>query len=157
MDYTPMGLANGKYSHKSTYAHELALTVLFESGWVHFADDPDTYRKLPDAPKQFMKELPVAWDDTRFVAGYPGREAVLARCKGKTWFLAGVSGRNEQSHLDLNLKRILGSGQYQLTLISDGPDAQHFSTETKPLIASDALPVSMLRYGGFVATLIPKP
>jgi alpha-glucosidase len=155
MDYTPMALSNGKYPHRSTYAHELALTVLFESGWVHFADDPDTYRKLPDAPKQFIRELPVAWDDTRFVAGYPGREIVLARRQGQTWYLAGVNGASGQALLDLNLKRILGSGQYQLTLITDGTDAQHFATETKALSGTDPLPVAMLPYGGFVAKLTP--
>jgi alpha-glucosidase len=158
MDYTPMALSNGKYPHETTYAHELALTVLFESGWVHFADDPDVYRKLPDAPKQFIKDLPVTWDDTRFVAGYPGREVVIARRNGKTWFLAGVNGRKQKTQLELNLKRILGAGQYKLTLITDDPDqAQHFASDTRAFRANDALPVSLLPYGGFVARFDPAP
>jgi len=79
MDYTPVALSNGKYPHRTTAAHELALSVLFESGWVHFADSAETYLALPAAPKEFLKRLPVAWDDTRFVAGYPGQFTILAR------------------------------------------------------------------------------
>ena len=38
MDYTPVMFADNVYPHLTTNAHELALSVVFESGWLHFAD-----------------------------------------------------------------------------------------------------------------------
>lgn len=155
MDYTPLALSRAKYPRKTTAGHELALTVLFESAWVHLADDPDVYRRLPQAPKQWLRDLPVAWDDTRFVAGYPGRHVVLARRRGPTWFLAGVNGRNQRLSLSLDLKRILGAGDWQITLIGDDPSGQSFVTEARALGAADPLAVSLLPYGGFVGRIDP--
>jgi len=155
MDYTPLALSHGKYPHKTTAGHELALTVLFESAWVHFADDPDVYRRLPDPIKQFLRELPVAWDDTRFVAGYPGRHVVLARRHGQGWYLAGVNGRNQPLRLSLDLKRILAAGDYRVTVMGDDPSGQSFATDSRALGAADPLQVSLLPYGGFVAHIAP--
>lgn len=62
MDYTPVGLSDNKHPHLTTFAHELALSVLFESGWVHFTDKAESYLELPRVPKEFLKQVPVAWD-----------------------------------------------------------------------------------------------
>ncbi|MBI2515274.1 MAG: glycoside hydrolase family 97 catalytic domain-containing protein [Opitutae bacterium] len=156
MDYTPMALGHGRYPHLTTYAHELALTVLFESGWVHFADDADVYRRLPEAPKRFIQELPVAWDDTRFVAGYPGQSVVLARRHGQAWYLAGVNGRDQPLEQTLDLTGILPAGDYEFSLIADGADATQFAAKTQPIASRDLLKVTLLPFGGFVAKLTPR-
>ncbi|HOJ55711.1 MAG: glycoside hydrolase family 97 catalytic domain-containing protein [Phycisphaerae bacterium] len=155
MDYTPMGLGKSNHPRKTTDAHELALTVLFESGWVHFADDPDVYRNLPAEPKQFVREVPVAWDDTRFVTGYPGRDVCLARRKGETWYLAGVNGQNTPCEQKLDLGKFLPAGRYQMTLIADGQGSREFSTQTRTINAADPVQVNLLPRGGFVARLTP--
>ncbi len=54
MDYTPVAFSNSKYPHQTTAAHELALCVLFTSGWLHFADRVEAYRSLPPLPKEFL-------------------------------------------------------------------------------------------------------
>ena len=82
MDYTPVMFTRTTFPHLTTNAHELALSVVFESGLLHFADGAEAYRSLPDAPKEFLKHVPTAWDETRFVAGEPGQLAVLARRNG---------------------------------------------------------------------------
>lgn len=157
MDYTPMGLNNNKYPHQTTYGHELALTVLFETAWLHFADDPDVYRKLPEAPLQFIKEVPVTWDDTRFVAGYPGQHATIARKKGNAWYVGGINGRGEKLEQTLDFKTILGPGNYQMTLIADGSDAKQFATQSKRIAGNEPVKVSLLPYGGFVMKVTPVP
>lgn len=53
MDYTPVTFSNTRYPHITSYAHELALSVVFESGWQHFADKPDAYQSLPEEEKSF--------------------------------------------------------------------------------------------------------
>ena len=57
-------------------------------------------RGLPDAPKQFLKDVPAAWDDTRAIAGKPGRAVLVARRAGAVWYMrgnqrAGCRGRDE--------------------------------------------------------------
>lgn len=155
MDYTPVGFSDNKYPHRSTFAHELALAVLFESGWVHFADKAESYLKLAREPKNFLKHLPVAWDDSHFVTGYPGQFAVIARRKGDTWYLAGVNGQNQPRQERLKLGAWLPAGRYELTRIGDGKDARSFASGAERFEAGQEIPVAMRPYGGFVATLKP--
>jgi hypothetical protein len=155
MDYTPVGFSNNKYPHRTTAAHELALSVLFESGWLHFADKPEAYLGLPRAPKEFLKQVPVAWDDTRFVAGYPGQFVVLARRRGDTWYLAGVNGQNKPREERIKPGAWLAAGRYDLTRIGDGADAKTFASDSQRVDAGGEFAVKMLPYGGFTATLEP--
>jgi hypothetical protein len=57
MDYTPVTFTNSQFPHITSYGHELALSVLFESGMQHFADRPEGYYTLPDAAKTFLKNV----------------------------------------------------------------------------------------------------
>lgn len=92
MDYTPVGISDLKYPHLTSYAFELAQGVVFESGIQHMSDDPDAYLGLPAFAQEYLKELPVVWDETRFIAGYPGKFTVLARRSGNAWYIAGING-----------------------------------------------------------------
>jgi hypothetical protein len=83
-----------KYPHRTTFGHELALSVVFESGVQHFADGVAAYRALPDAPKTFLKQVPAAWDETRAIVADPGREVVVARRDGGVWYVGGINGRD---------------------------------------------------------------
>ena len=58
MDYTPVAFTNSQHPHKTSYAHELALSVIFESGMQHMADRPEGFYALPEAAKDFFaKEI----------------------------------------------------------------------------------------------------
>ena len=94
MDYTPVMFKDNVYKHLTTYSHELALSVIFESGWLHFAGGVEEYLDLPEAPKEFLKHVPVVWDETRFLAGEPGQFVVLARRSGNQWYIGGINGEN---------------------------------------------------------------
>jgi hypothetical protein len=153
MDYTPVALSDARHPHRTTAAHELALAVLFESGWVHFADKAETYLHLPPAPKEFLQRLPVAWDDTRFVAGYPGQFVVLARRKGDRWYLAGVNGQNQPREERIQPGSWLPPGRYELVRITDGADGRSFASDSQPFEAGRDFIVKLRSYGGFVATL----
>lgn len=72
MDYTPVTFSDNRHPRQTTSAHELPLSVVFESGWVHFADSPEGYRAQPPAVVEFLRRVPVAWDDTRWIDGEPG-------------------------------------------------------------------------------------
>jgi hypothetical protein len=152
MDYTPVTFTNQKIPHQTTFAHELALSVLFESAVQHFADAVEGYRRLPDFAQAWLKAVPVAWDETRLVAGYPGKLAVLARRKGSTWYVAGVEGAKQEQTLSLRLP-FLAPSPHRVELIMDGTDDRSFSHENKTLAAGDSLQVVVRPAGGFVARI----
>ena len=155
MDYTPVTFSDNKNPRRTTFAHELALSVLFETGWLHFADKAESYLTLPAAPKEFLKHVPVAWDDTQFVAGEPGQFAILARRKGETWYLAGINGLNQPREERIQPGAWLSPGRYELSRIGDGADLRSFDSGTQSFQAGQDFAVKMLPYGGFTATLKP--
>ena len=117
MDYTPCAFSDSQHPHITTHGHELALTVLFESGLQHLADRPESFLAQPKEVQQFFGQLPAAWDETRFVSGYPGESVVLARRCGKTWYVAGINGTDETKTLSLPMKFVKGK---QIVLFADG-------------------------------------
>ena len=50
-----------------------------------------------------MKRVPTTWDDVRFIDGYPGQYAILARRHGDTWYVAGVNARDETVEVKVSL------------------------------------------------------
>ncbi len=120
MDYTPCAFSDSQHPHITSKAHELALTVLFESGLQHLADKPESYLAQPQAVQDFFTELPSVWDETRFVSGYPGKSAVLARRFGHSWYVAGINGLDEAQTLSLDLSFIKPFDRIQY--FADAPD-----------------------------------
>ena len=122
MDYTPCTFSDSQHPHITTHAHELALTVLFESALQHLADKPESYLVQPNEVKQFFTNLPTVWDETRLLSGYPGEYVVMARRHGDTWYIAGINGRDEAQTLQIG-KRLSARelrGKKHITLFADG-------------------------------------
>ena len=72
----------------------------------HLADRPESYLAQPAEVQQFLSRLPVAWDETRFLSGYPGEQVVLARRSGTTWYVAGINGTDQEATLTVPLQRL---------------------------------------------------
>ena len=131
MDYTPCAFSDSQHPHITSNAHELALTVLYESGLQHLADRPESFLSQPQTVQDFLGQLPTVWDETRFVSGYPGQSAVLARRSGNTWYVAGINGSDNPQTLRVPLgfakgKHITlfaddGNGQWKINTISKLP------------------------------------
>ncbi len=156
MDYTPVTFTNSQFPHITSYGHELALSVLFESGLQHFADRAEGYYDLPDAAKTFLKNVPNAWDDTRLLEGTPGKEVVLARRKGTAWYIAGITAEQHREKTKLLKFDFLPEGvKYKLTLISDGTHDKAFAIQYLVIDKTSSMDVKLLRRGGFAASLIP--
>ena len=123
MDYTPCAFTDSQHPHITTHAHELALTVLYESGIQHLADRPESFLAQPTEVKQFLSQLPTAWDETRLLQGYPGENVVLARRKGSRWYIAGINGTDAVCQFDLKaLSRQVVPTKVPVTLFADGTD-----------------------------------
>jgi alpha-glucosidase len=155
MDYTPVTFSDAKFPHRTTNAHELALSVVFESGVQHFADSVETYRSLPDAPKQFLKDVPTAWDETRALSGEPARTIVVARRAGNVWYVGAINGQNASQTMTLPLA-FLGPGDWQMMLIRDGDGDRTFDASTRAVAARDTIDVPVRANGGFVGRVVHR-
>lgn len=154
MDYTSMGLTSRTYKHVTTYANELAQLIVFASGVNHLVDLPRTYLKQPDFIKSFISNYPkAAWDDFKFISGYPGKDIVLARKIGETWYLAGISGEATNKNIKVHLKFLSKGKNYHSNIISDGKTNDTFSCKETILKNDDEFTVDVLPNGGFVAVL----
>lgn len=147
MDFTPTALHKiPGIQRRTTGGFELALPVLFVSGIQHFAETPEGMSHMPDYVKAFLREVPAAWDETRFIDGYPGKLAVIARRSGTRWYVAGINGEDREKQLSLNLSFLEDRGQG--TLISDGEEEDSFLQEK--IASQKATPVTLKPHGGFV-------
>lgn len=148
MDFTPVVFSMN--NRDTTDAHELATAVVFESGWQHYADNPESYQSRPDA-LSILDQLPTAWDETKLLGGTPGQEAYLARRAAGRWFVGGISAvaaKTFQAPLSF-----LGGGQWLLETVRDGYGP--LVRETKVVTSADTLSVPMQRNGGFASALCP--
>jgi len=155
MDYTPVTFTNSQFPHITSYGHELALSVVFESGFQHMADRPEGYYDLPDAAKTFLKEVPNAWDNTKLIDGYPGKGLIIARNKGNAWYIGGISAEKYPKTITLTFNYIPKNVKYKLTLIADGEHDKKLVTQYIVVDKSSIVEVKLLGRGGFVATLKP--
>jgi hypothetical protein len=155
MDYTPVTFTNSQFPHVTSFGHELALSVLFESGIQHFADRPEGYLQLPDAAKSFLKQVPNTWDDTKLVDGNVGREVTIARRKGDCWYIGGISSQMRERRKALTFSFLPEGVKYKLTLIADGNHDRVFDVQYLVVDKSSSVDVKMLRRGGFAASLVP--
>ncbi|MBR5167188.1 MAG: glycoside hydrolase family 97 catalytic domain-containing protein [Salinivirgaceae bacterium] len=147
MDYTPCAFSDSQFPHITSNAHELALTVLYESGLQHIADRPESLLAQPKEVLDFFGQLPAAWNDTKFVGGYPADYVVVAReCNGK-WYVAGINGSDSEREIAVNLD-FIKDGKF--TMFADSSNAD--SPWAISNIDANSLPkmVKMLPRGGFV-------
>lgn len=154
MDYTPVTFSDSQHPHITSYGHELALSVVFESGLQHFADRPSAYLTLPNEPKEFLKNFPSSWDDTKLIDGYPGEKVIMARKKNDLWYVGGLNGKDTAQTLTLNFD-FLPAGNYNLELIKDGKDDKSFESKIVTIKKGEAINIDCLPRGGF-AGLIKK-
>ena len=145
MDYTPCAFSDSQHPHITSLAHELALTALYESGLQHLADRPESFLAQPDEVQAFLGQLPTVWDETRYVSGYPGESAVLARRSGDTWYVAGINGSDEAKTLACDLSFIKGKKKIVRLFADDASGKWQISTIGKLPSKIDCQP-----RGGFV-------
>jgi alpha-glucosidase len=136
-----------------TRCHHLALYVVLENPMPMVCDKPSAYEG--QIGFEFLVKVPTTWDETRFLQGEPGEYVVIARRKGDTWYLGGLTNWTPRElSIPLNF---LGPEKYQAELYVDGsmdeeqPNA--IRREEQEAMASTTLKISLAPGGGFVATL----
>ena len=146
-DVTPGTFSMTNRTHSD--AHELALPVVYESGLQHPADSPETYAALPEA-ERVLDQLPTVWDETRYLGGRPGDDAVLARRAGDRWFVGGIhAGAAGTAEVDLGRLGADDDDRLLVELVTDGADG--LARETRTVGGDARLTVPVAENGGFVA------
>ncbi len=149
MDFTPMVFGDIPSIRRVTEnSFELAEAVLMISGIQHFAEIPAGMATVPDYVKDFLRELPREWEDLKFIDGYPGKYAVLARRAGDTWYIAGINAEKGSKQLSLDLSFAGGKTGY---LITSGETARSFSY--KKIDSSIPQTIDLRPSAGFVMVL----
>ncbi|QDH77920.1 glycoside hydrolase family 97 protein [Echinicola soli] len=147
MDFTPMSLDEiPNIDRKTSKAFELALTVMYESGIQHLAETPEGTAKQPQEIIQYLQQLPATWEDTRFLEGYPGEFAVLARKGEGRWYVSGINGAVESKSIQLDLSFVDASSKW--LLITDTADKASF--DIKEVNVGEGYEVNLSANTGFV-------
>lgn len=150
MDLTPVACSPKKYARLTTAAHQLATALIFTSGIVHYADQPQFFESLPSEALQVFRDAPARWDETRCLVGEPGRAVVFARRSRQTWFIAGISGISEPLPLTLDLSVFRRHRHW--TLIAEGADS-NMQVSVAPLEGAGEWRHEIPPRGGFVLRL----
>ena len=93
-----------RHTRKSTDIFEMASGIIMQTSVQCVAMQPNNLTELPQFEMDFLRQLPTTWEETRFIDGYPGRYAILARkaLNGK-WYVAGLNALKEPLTLTLDL------------------------------------------------------
>ena len=164
MDYTPgifeMDCANGSHVN-STICGQLALYVTMYSPLQMAADFPENYEKHMDA-FQFIKDVALDWDESRYLEAEPMEYITAARrAKGTdNWFVGSVAGADARtSRLALDF---LGKGRkYVATVYADARTADYKTNPQAYVIsrgivdAKTVLNITSVAGGGYAVSLFP--
>ena len=150
MDYTPCTFSDSQHPHITTHAHELALTVLYESALQHLADRPESYLAQPAEVKQLFSELPTVWDDTKLLSGYPGKWVAMARRSGEDWYVGVINGLDEPQSIAIDWS-FLGVEDYRVTTFGDVEgEARAWNIATEVTLPNS---ITLAPRGGFVGVI----
>ncbi|HEY4147785.1 MAG TPA: glycoside hydrolase family 97 protein [Chitinophagaceae bacterium] len=165
MDYTPgifrikgYSTVPGRQVH-TTLAKQLALYITLYSPLQMAADLPENYTAHADA-FQFIKDVPVDWDDTRILEAEPGDYISIARReKGKNnWFIGAITNANSRTTA-VSLDFLDNGKKYEATLYKDGPTAdwknnpESYTIEKRMVDSNTKLEVMLAPGGGLAVSI----
>lgn len=167
MDYTPgifemdvKKLNPNNHSHvNSTIANQLALYVTMYSPLQMAADIIEHYKQFSDA-FQFIKDVPVDWQDSNYLEAEPGRYLTIARKdkNSNNWFVGNVNGETPRS-TKIKLDFLDKGKKYEAKIYADAKDAhyktnpQSYKIETKKVDAKSVLDLTSQVGGGFAISI----
>ena len=167
MDYTP-GIF--KLTHFSadtsrrvhtTLAKQLALYVTLYSPLQMAADFPENYEAHMDA-FQFIKDVPVDWDDTKILAAEPGDYVVIARKKkgSPDWFIGAITDENKRE-ITAGLSFLDKGKKYEATIYGDSENAdwqrnpEAYTIKRLPVNSTTRLFLRLAGGGGAAISIVP--
>ncbi|MFH1213022.1 MAG: glycoside hydrolase family 97 catalytic domain-containing protein [Candidatus Neomarinimicrobiota bacterium] len=153
MDFTPVCFSEvPNIQRRTTNSFELALSVLFLSGIQHYAEVPEGMKKVPTEVRQLLRDIPVSWDETKFIDGYPGSHVIIARRKANTWYIAGINGG--QTDKTFSIPRGFIGNSRNCMLITRGEDNRSFEINNDNINITQPLKISLKPNDGFLCRVV---
>jgi hypothetical protein len=165
MDYTPgifrlkgYSAVEGRQVH-TTLAKQLALYVTMYSPLQMAADLPENYEAHADA-FQFIKDVPVDWDDTKILEAEPGDYITIARKEKGTnnWYLGAITDEHSRNVM-LSLGFLDKGRRYQAIIYKDAGNAhwknnpEAYTIEKRTVDSNTQLPVQLAEGGGMAVSI----
>ncbi|MFM7433316.1 MAG: glycoside hydrolase family 97 C-terminal domain-containing protein, partial [Gammaproteobacteria bacterium] len=162
MDFTPGVLSlkgrNGQ-PIQSTLAKQLALYLVVYSPIQMAADLPENYARFP-GPFQFIKDVPVDWQETLVLDGEVGDFVTVARKDrgSEDWYVGGVTDEVART-LTVPLEFLTAGERYRAQIYRDGADASWdrnpfaILIEKREVKRGDRLEIPVASGGGFAVRL----
>ena len=162
MDFTPGGTINetkigfapnfARPATQGTRCHQLGLYVVYESPLQMLADSPSHYLREP-AMMEFLRAVPVEWDETKVLDAQIADYVVVARRRGAEWFIGAISDWSARE-LDVDLS-FLRPGKFRLEEWRDGVNADRypgdFKQSTQAVTNQSKLRIRLAPGGGWAA------
>ena len=135
---------------KTSDVYALATAILFQTPVQNFAVAPNNIDDAPAWAIDFMKSVPVTWEDMKFIDGYPGKYVVMAR-KSSTgkWYIAAINAEDKPLTLFINLLDYFNVGDI-VNIYSDDANLQGSVKPTVVKVAKKAMKVTVPCNGGLV-------
>ncbi|HLV23288.1 MAG TPA: glycoside hydrolase family 97 C-terminal domain-containing protein, partial [Moheibacter sp.] len=170
MDYTPgifeMHIEKVNPDNKShgnfTIANQLGLYLTMYSPLQMAADLIENYERFPDA-FQFIKDVPVDWQDSKYLEAEPGKYITVARKdkNSNNWFVGNSNGLDKRS-TKIKLDFLDKGKKYEATIYADAKDA-HYKTNPQAYVISKKMVTSKSELsltsapgGGFAISIVEK-
>ena len=170
-DFTPGSMRHvrnrGEYAPNNpaptpigTRANQIAMFVMYFGPLQVMCDSPTEYERYPETAR-FMATVPTVWDDSVALEAEFGEKAVIARRKGDTWYVAGMSGEKNGHTVKIPLSKILAKGKkYEMELFRDtvnsSKTAKDCKREVREVAADETLEIKMAAGGGFAMRIAQK-
>lgn len=161
MDFKKVNPGNSSYVN-STIANQLGLYVVIYSPLQMAADLPENYERFPDT-FQFIKDVAIDWDYSKYLEASPGEYVTIARkAKGENkWFVGNVSA--EAGHNSVIDFSFLPAGKkYEATVYADAADA-HYKTNPQAYTIKKLQVTNKTKFkqkvapgGGYAISIIEK-
>jgi len=166
MDFTPFCVDGPrKIKRRTSPGFELATTVVLTSGIQHIVETPDGLAKQPEYVRDFLRRVPATWEETRFLAGEPGKLVVFGRLGADgIWRVAGINGEAVRKTVEVDLSVLVAPGRRRAkperatnyALITDAAEGGWARREGQLEGETRVLRIELLPAGGFVAE-VTKP
>lgn len=169
MDYTP-GIFEIKMSYydktkteqvHTTLTKQLALYVTLYSPLQMAADLPENYERYLDA-FQFIKDVAVDWQDSKYLEAEPGDYLTVARKEknGERWFLGAITDENARSS-EVKLDFLTPGKKYKAIIYQDGKGAdwkdnpKAYEIKTMTVTSKSKLKLNLAKGGGTAVSFEP--
>jgi hypothetical protein len=169
MDYTPgifeikMSAYDPKKTEQvhTTLAKQLALYLTMYSPLQMAADLPENYEKYPDA-FQFIKDVAVDWQDSKYLEAEPGDYLTVARKEknGERWFLGAITDENARQ-TEIKLDFLSPNQKYEAIVYQDGKDAdwknnpKSYVIKTIQVTSKSKIKLNLAKGGGTAISFKP--